>query len=65
MRVQASLIKIGGSRGVILPAIWFKQIENEQESIETVEMEIGDNITIIPIRTKVVVSDDLKPSIET
>jgi antitoxin component of MazEF toxin-antitoxin module len=49
MKVKTPLIKIGGSRAVILPALWFKQHE-EAETMEEVEMEIGETITISPIK---------------
>ena len=50
MKVTANIIKIGGSRGIILPALWFKLVEDEPGTINEVEMEIGDTITISPVK---------------
>jgi antitoxin component of MazEF toxin-antitoxin module len=47
--MKIPLTKIGGSRAVILPSVWFKQHENETGTMNEVEMEISEKITISKI----------------
>jgi len=48
--MKVTLTKIGGSRAVILPSLWFKQHEEEPNTMTEVEMEIGETITISPVK---------------
>ncbi len=41
MKVTAKIIKVGNSRAVIMPTLWFKLVEDELGTVYEVEMEDG------------------------
>ena len=53
MKSTTKLRDLGGSRVVILPAIWLKQIESDGQEITDVELDMNEScITITPIKNQ-------------